>query len=132
MRKEMITKIIVGVVVIGGAMGYFIYQAMQSSWAYYYSVDDFAVHKSAVKNNSLRIAGRVQKGSSERDLQKMRLTFTLAGSETTLPVSYEGVVPDNFAEDIEVVVEGHLAPDGVFQANKLITKCETKYQAKVK
>jgi len=132
MRKETITKIIVGVVVIGGAMMYFVYQAMQSSWAYYYSVDDFAAHKSVVQNQSLRIAGRVEKGSTERDLQKMRLTFKLAGSEMTLPVSYEGVVPDNFAEDIEVVVEGYLAPDGIFQANKLITRCESKYRAKVK
>ncbi|MFQ6034432.1 MAG: cytochrome c maturation protein CcmE [Sedimentisphaerales bacterium] len=132
MRKETITKIIVGVVVIGGAMVYFVYQAMQSSWAYYYSVDDLAGHKSVVANHSLRIAGRVEKGSTERDLQKMRLTFTLAGSETTLPVSYEGVVPDNFAEDTEVVVEGYLAADGIFQANKLITRCESKYRAKVK
>lgn len=130
MRKETITKIIVSAIVIGGAMVYFIYQAMQSSWAYCYSVDDFAARKSAVQNHSLRIAGRVEKGSTERDLQKMLLTFTLAGSKMTLPVSYEGVVPDNFAEDIEVVVEGHLAPSGIFQANKLITRCESKYRAK--
>jgi len=132
MRKETITKIIIGVTVIGGAMGYFVYQAMQSSWAYYYSVDDFAAHKPAVQRHCLRIAGCVQKGSVERDLQKMRLTFTLAGAQMTLPISYEGVVPDNFAEDIEVVVDGFLAPNGVFQADKLITRCETKYRVKVK
>jgi cytochrome c-type biogenesis protein CcmE len=131
-KKKTIVKIIVGVVLIGGSMAYFVYQAMQSPWAYYYSVDDLAAHKSVTQNHSLRIAGRVKKGSVNRNLQKMRLTFTLAGAEAALPVNYEGVVPDNFTEDIEVVVEGHLATSGTFQANKLMTKCESKYRAKVK
>ena len=132
MKTKTIVKIIVGVVLIGGSTAYFVYQAMQSSWAYYYSVDEFAAQKSAAQNHSLRIAGRVGKGSVKHDLQKMRLTFTLTGSKVTLPVRYEGVVPDNFTEDIEVVVEGRLITSGVFQANKLMTRCESKYRAKVK
>ncbi|MHC4259899.1 MAG: cytochrome c maturation protein CcmE [Planctomycetota bacterium] len=131
MRKKTIVKIFVGIVLIGGSMTYFVYQAMQSSWAYYYSVDDFAAHKSAAQNHSFRIAGRVGKGSVKHDIQKMHLTFTLAGSEEALPVSYQGVIPDNFTEDAEVVIEGRLATDGVFLANKVMTKCESKYRAKV-
>jgi len=132
MKTKTIVKIVVGVVLIGGSMSYFIYQAMQSSWAYYYSVDDLAAHEAAARNHSLRIAGRVKKGSVQNDLQNMRLAFNLTGAKTTLPVEYEGVVPDNFAEDIEVVVEGHLATTGEFQAEKLLTRCESKYRAKVK
>ena len=71
------------------------------------------------------------KDSVERDLQKMNLKFTLAGSQESLPIDYTGVVPDNFDDEIEVVVEGHLADSGVFEANKLMTKCESKYKAKV-
>jgi len=41
------------------------------------------------------------------------------------------VVPDNFAEDREVVVEGHLGTSGVFQADTLLTRCESKYKVKV-
>jgi cytochrome c-type biogenesis protein CcmE len=129
--SKAIVKTVIGVVLIGGAMSYFVYQAMQSSWDYYYSVDDFAAHRSAAKNHSFRIAGRVGKGSVRHDVQNMRLDFTLAGSETVLPVSYGGVVPDNFAEDVEVVVEGIRGSDGTFQANKVMTKCESKYKAKV-
>ncbi len=132
MKTRTLKRALIGVFVIGGGIGYFMYQAMQSSWAYYYSVDDFIRHESAAQNYSFRVAGRVRLGSVEHDLQKMRLTFTLVGAETALPVSYEGVVPDNFAEDIEVVVQGQLAPSGVFQANMLMTKCESKYRAKVK
>jgi cytochrome c-type biogenesis protein CcmE len=131
MKKKTVVKIIVGVVLIGGAMSYFIYQAMQSSYAYYYSVDDLAADEAAAQNHSLRIAGRVKKGTVQNDLQNMRLSFQLTGTQATLPINYEGVVPDNFTDDIEVVVEGHLGTTGVFQADKLMTRCESKYKAKV-
>ncbi len=132
MKTKTIVKTLVSILIIGGGLGYFLYQAMQSSWAYYYSVDEFSENSAAVKNHSLRIAGRVKLGSIARDLQKMNLTFTLAGSKTEIPVHYEGTVPDNFAEDREVVVEGRLDTTGVFHADLLMTRCESKYKAKVK
>ena len=132
MKTKIIVKALIGVIVIGGGMGYFIYQTMQSSWAYYYSVDEFSANKDAVKDQSLRIAGRVKPESISRDLQKMNLTFTLSGTETEIPVSYTGSVPDNFEEDREVVVQGRLDATGTFQADLLMTRCESKYKAKVK
>lgn len=132
MKIKTIAKVLIGVVIIGGGIGYFMYQAMRSSWSYYYSVDDFSDSIAEVRNNSLRIAGRVKQGSVARDLQKMNLSFIMAGSRAEVPVQYEGTVPDNFAEDIEVVVEGRLNPAGIFQADTLITRCESKYKAKVK
>ena len=131
MKTKTIVKTLVGIIIIGGGIGYFMYQAMQSSWAYYYSVDDFSTNSEAVKNHFLRIAGKVKPGSVTRDLQKMVLTFTLTGSETEVPVQYKGTVPDNFTDDREVVVEGQLDTTGTFQADMLMTRCESKYKAKV-
>lgn len=131
MKTKMILKIIIGVTVIGGSLGYFTFQAMQSSWSYYYSVDEFSANISDMNNYSLRIAGKVKPGSVNRDLQKMNLTFTLAGTKTEIPVLYEGTVPDNFTDDIEVVVEGRLDENKSFKAKTLMTKCESKYKAKV-
>ena len=127
----MILKILIGVTVIGGGLSYFTFQAMQSSWSYYYSVDEFSANISDMNNYSFRIAGRVKPGSVNRDLQNMNLTFALAGTKTEIPVLYEGTVPDNFAEDIEVVVEGRLDENKSFKAKTLMTKCESKYKAKV-
>lgn len=132
MKNKAIVKIIISIIVIGGGLGYFMYQTMQSSWAYYYSVDDFDAAGQAVQGHSFRLAGRVKTGSVVRDLENVSLRFTLAGAQAELPVQYTGVVPDNFTEDREVVVEGRLAPAGVFQADTLMTRCESKYQAKVK
>ena len=131
MKTKMVVKITLGLLIIGGGIGYFMYQAMRTSWSYYYSVDDLSANRAAVKNHSLRLAGRVKQDSIVRDLQKMSLKFTLAGSEAELPVHYTGTVPDNFAEDREVVVEGRLDTTGIFQAEMLMTKCESKYKAKV-
>ena len=132
MKQKTIIKTIVGVVVIGGALGCFIYYAMRSSWSYYCSVDDFSARVSEAGRYSFRVAGKVKPGSADKDLQNMTLTFTLAGSESELPVRYRGAVPENFAEGRDVVVEGRLSPDGVFLADKLMTRCESKYRAKLK
>ncbi len=132
MKNVTIAKMLTGIIVIGGGVGYFMYQTMQSSWAYYYSVDDFSNSSPAAHEYSFRLAGRVKPGSVERDMENVILRFTLAGAESELPVEYRGVVPDNFVENREVVVEGRMAAAGVFEADKLLTRCESKYQAKVK
>ncbi len=131
MKTKTFIKTLIGVFVIGGGVGYFMFQAMQSSWAYYYSVDDFVASSNAARSNSLRIAGRVEEDSVVRDVEKMLLTFALAGSKSQVPVHYKGSVPDNFAEGKEVVVEGRMDAAGVFQANTLLTKCESKYKTEV-
>lgn len=132
MKSITIAKVLTGIIVIGGGVGYFVYQTMQSSWAYYYSVDDFSTTSPAIQESSFRLAGRVKPGSVERDMENVTLRFTLTGAKSELPIEYRGVVPDNFVEDREVVVEGRMAAAGVFQADKLLTRCESKYQAKVK
>lgn len=126
-----LVKIIIGVIVIGGGIGFFMYEAMQSSWSYYYSVDEFSANTSLVADSTFRIAGKVKAGTIDRDIEKILLSFTLAGNKSEIPVEYKGIVPDNFTEDIEVVVEGRMDVAGVFQAGTLLTKCESKYEAKV-
>jgi cytochrome c-type biogenesis protein CcmE len=131
MKTKAVVKILIGIVVIGGGIGYFMYQAIQSSSSYYYSVDEFAAGSGAVKNSSLRLAGKVKDGTIQRDIEQMLLTFTLTGEKAEIPVSYSKTVPDNFADGIEVVVHGQLDTSGNFQADKLMTRCESKYKAKL-
>ena len=132
MKTAGIVKIVVGVLIIGSGTGYFMYTAIQSSKSYYFSVDELIAKKEAIKNHSLRVAGTVKQGTIVRNMQNITLNFTLAGSNSEIPVSYKGSIPDNFAENGEVVVEGRLDTAEVLQADLLITKCESKYKAKVK
>ena len=131
MKTKVLVKILIGIIVIGGGIGYFMWQAIQSSSSYYYTVDQFMEGSGAVKDSSLRMAGKVKDGSVQRDIEQMLLTFTLTGEKTEIPVSYSKTVPDNFTDGIEVVVHGRLDPSGNFQADKLMTRCESKYKAKL-
>ena len=131
MNTKGVVKIVIGIIVIGGGIGYFMSQAIKSSSSYYYSVDEFTAGSGTVKNSALRLAGNVKDGSIQRDIEKMLLTFTLAGEKAEIPVSYSKTVPDNFTDGIEVVVHGRLDPSGNFQADKLMTRCESKYKAKL-
>lgn len=127
-----LAKIIISAVVIGGGLGYLVINAMQSSFSYYIPVDEFPSKQSLAQTSTLRIAGIVGRDSVSDDVEKMLLTFDLKGKHVSLPIAYAGTRPDNFAEDREVVVEGRLGTDGVFQADTLLTKCESKYSAKVR
>jgi cytochrome c-type biogenesis protein CcmE len=73
--------------------------------------------------------GTVVDGSIERD--GAALSFEIADREDpakTIPVNYEGQVPDPFRDGREVIVKGELA-DGTLVAEKdsLITKCPSKF-----
>lgn len=144
MKTAGITKTIIGTFVIGSAVAYLLYQAIVSSWVYYYSVDEFVRRTSAQtaqngvtantgvnQNRIIRLAGWVKPGSIAINTEKMQLDFELAGQHSSVPVRYYGVVPKNFAANKEVVVEGRLSANGVFQANKILTRCESKYRVKL-
>ena len=39
----------------------------------------------------------------------------------------EGPLPDNLAEEMEVVVEGSLEPSGCLRGDRVLTRCASKY-----
>lgn len=141
MKTAKITKAVIGTFVIGSAAAYLLYQAVVSSWVYYYPVDEFvssaqgrtAQNRDAAlkQNRIIRLAGRVKPGTITINAEKMQLDFELTGRRSSLPVKYHGVVPRNFEADKEVVVEGRLSADGVFQVDKILTRCEAKYRVKL-
>ena len=71
MKLKTVTKLVIGIIVIGGGIGYLMWQAMESSWSYYYSVDEFAGGSETVKNSSLRLAGKVKAGTVSKDMEKI-------------------------------------------------------------
>lgn len=48
--------------------------------------------------------------------------------DEVLPVVYRGVIPGNFDQATSIVAIGHYA-DGHFEAEQLLVKCPSKYQA---
>lgn len=79
-------------------------------------------------SSKVQIAGGLVPDSAEYLDETQQLRFVLADEEgVTLPVLYSGVTPGNFEEATQIVVVGSYQ-DGVFNAEKMLTKCPSKYQ----
>lgn len=145
MNKRKIKKVIIAVTVIGAAVGYLLYETVESSLAYCYPVDEFVeaafgrvqqnsdVEASGFYSNRIvRLVGRVKNGSVVSAVDKMHFDFELAGKKASVPVRFYGPVPKNFSADKEIFVEGRLGSDGVFKADRILTRCESKYKVRLK
>jgi cytochrome c-type biogenesis protein CcmE len=83
---------------------------------------------SAEPGRSYELTGKVVADSVGKDGE--RLTFRIRDREGTasVPVAYEGVVPDPFREGREVIVSGELkGKTFVAERDSLITKCPSKF-----
>jgi cytochrome c-type biogenesis protein CcmE len=80
----------------------------------------------------VKVSGKVIPGTYERVQGELLHRFEvrdLADESVTFPVEFRDALPDTFAEDVEVVLEGRMNAQGVFQANTLLTKCGSRYEA---
>jgi cytochrome c-type biogenesis protein CcmE len=80
---------------------------------------------------SYEVTGKVVKGSVRRDSDGLRFRIRDRNGSGSLPVAYNGVVPDPFREGREVIVSGELRR-GTFVAERdsLVTKCPSKFTKK--
>ncbi|MCO5176961.1 MAG: cytochrome c maturation protein CcmE [Thermomicrobiales bacterium] len=122
-------KLIIVAGVIIAAVGFLVFNAMGSSMAYFKTVAELEQSGELASGATFRVGGNVVAGSIERDIATNELRFTLTDGVNTLPVVYNGVVPDIFTEDVEVVAEGAVGPDGTMQATTLLTKCPSRFEA---
>jgi cytochrome c-type biogenesis protein CcmE len=61
--------------------------------------------------------------------EEQYLSFRLRDTRgEVLPVEYRGVIPGNFDQATSIVAIGHYQ-DGKFDAEQLLVKCPSKYQA---
>jgi cytochrome c-type biogenesis protein CcmE len=114
-------------VLVAAAIGYLAFLGAASSWQYYLSVDEAVTDAGELEGHRLRVSGRVTTGSLSIGDDRRQATFDLAGKQHTLHVTCRCLLPDNLAEDIDVVVEGVFGAD-VFHGDKVITRCASKYQ----
>lgn len=125
-------KVVIGSAVILLALVYLVYSSMQGTTMYYLTVGELLDREEATNTQQVRVAGKVQIGSIVRDDKNMTVRFVALDDKDparTLNVVYKGVIPDTFKDDVEAIVEGKLTPEGVFQANVLLAKCPSKYEA---
>ncbi len=120
-------KLGVAACIVAGVTLYMAYLGTTSSWKYYLTVDECLADAPALIKQPMRVNGRIVVGSLDITTARQHATFSLAGSGGELPVSCTGPLPDNLAEDMDVVVEGRLDDSGSLLGEKVLTKCASKY-----
>jgi cytochrome c-type biogenesis protein CcmE len=82
----------------------------------------------ASPGKSYELTGRVANGSVSRNGDLLSFRVRDRAGSASVPVRYQGTVPDPFREGREVIVKGRLS-EGIFVAEKdsLVTKCPSKF-----
>jgi cytochrome c-type biogenesis protein CcmE len=78
------------------------------------------------------LAGTVLNGSVQRDGKTLLFRIRDPKLPVSVPVSYDGIVPDPFAAGRAVMVaveKGNAGTTYIGKGNSLTTKCPSKYQA---
>jgi cytochrome c-type biogenesis protein CcmE len=122
-------KFIIGGVVIIAALTWLGFVGFEESKAYYITVDEYSSMQDSLQGKTVKVAGDVVSGSIDRS--KPQMEFIISSSDSSVKVRYIGddIIPDTFTDGSKALVEGSIAPDGVFQARRIEAKCASKYEA---
>jgi len=125
----------VGLVGVALVVTYLVWTGISDSMVYYLTPTELVAkveEDPAFHTIGVKVSGKVVPGSYSRgegDLVHLFTVHDIEHPEVNFPVVHEGVLPDTFTDDIEVVLEGRFGEDGVFQAQTLLTKCGSRYEA---
>jgi cytochrome c-type biogenesis protein CcmE len=78
--------------------------------------------------NGVKVGAKVVSGTIVREPDGRTIRFDMTDGTETFKVVYRGVAPDTFTDGVDVVVEGRLDSNGVFQATTLLAKCASRYE----
>jgi len=112
-----------GIVCAVGIAVALVLNAFQSNLVFFYSPTQVAQHE-APPNRSFRLGGLVEKGTLQRD--GVNVSFIVTDTAKSVPVRYQGILPDLFKEGKGVVAQGQLE-NGIFVAREVLAKHDENY-----
>ena len=112
-----------GVVAVVGVAAALVLNAFQSNLVFFYSPSQIA-SKEAPTGRTFRLGGLVEAGSVKRD--GVSVSFVVTDTARSVPVSYNGILPDLFKEGKGVVAQGQLKY-GTFEAREVLAKHDENY-----
>src|SRR2546423_8897444 len=124
-RKQRRLTIIGGSLAVLAVAAALVLNAMRDSIVFF-STPSMVAEKHVQAGKRFRLGGLVQPGSLVRG-DNLAVTFTVADGSASLPVAYQGILPDLFREGQGVVAEGALDGSGVFKADTVLAKHDETY-----
>ena len=123
-------KIAATAVVLTVAFGGLLYSTLQDGTEYYVHVDEVMTNPGEWHGKRLQLHGFVVDKSIFVKPDTLEYRFQVQSKGSVVPASYTGIVPDTFKDGSEVVLKGHLGPNGfAVDANGVMAKCPSKYVA---
>src|SRR5919112_4293878 len=118
----------IGIILVGlaglGLAAYLAASAFRNNLVFFFSPTQVAA-KEAPVGRTFRVGGLVQEGTLKRD--GLNVQFTVTDTVASIPVVYNGILPDLFKEGRGCVAQGKLTSDGVFQAEQVLAKHDENY-----
>lgn len=115
--------IALGALAVLGTAVALVLNAFNSNLVFFYSPTQIAAHE-APSGRTFRLGGLVEAGTVKRD--GVTVSFTVTDTAKTIPVVYQGILPDLFKEGKGVVAQGQLH-NGVFEAKEVLAKHDENY-----
>lgn len=115
-----------------GAFGYLMVSGFNNSKTYYMTINEVtaSADKGKLGKQNLKVSGKLVGQSVKWDPAKAELKLEMISEDQNeiMPVLYKGVKPDNFNDGIDVIVDGKYTVEQVLLADKVMTKCPSKYE----
>jgi cytochrome c-type biogenesis protein CcmE len=112
-----------GVLCAVGAAAALVMNAFQSNLVFFYSPSQVEA-KEAPSGRTFRLGGLVEAGSVKRD--GVAVSFVVTDTAKSVPVVYQGILPDLFKEGKGVVAQGQMKGN-VFEAREVLAKHDENY-----
>ena len=124
-RKQRLYLVLFVVVFSSAAVGLVSY-ALRGNINLFFPPAEVAAGKAPV-GQPIRIGGMVVDGSVKRSPDSLKVAFEVTDFEASVPVEYEGILPDLFDEGQGAVASGVLGSDGVLRATEVLAKHDENY-----
>ena len=124
-RKQ---KRFAGIGIIGAVIGLAILLvsiALRDEIVFFYDPSEVVSGQKVLPGQNFRLGGLVEDGSVIKEDTK--ISFVVTDGESSVPVSFEGILPDLFREGQGVIAEGVLNADGRFIAQSILAKHDENY-----
>jgi len=125
--KHKAVKIGLTSLVLALAFGGLLATTLDEATEYYKHVDEVMSQPEQWYGKKLQLHGFAKEVT--RKPSSLEYRFQVESNGQSVTVTYNGVVPDTFKNDSEVILKGILSPEGFAVApNGVMAKCPSKYE----
>lgn len=123
-RKQKRLLVIAGLAVVVALATALILTALRDQIVFFYSPTELMA-RPELAGEAVRVGGLVDEGTFERDGETNR--FNITDGNSTIAVTFVGLLPDLFREGQGVIAEGNLTSSGDFSASNVLAKHDETY-----